>query len=156
VTSTEEPVDPPPDLESVFEEMRARARRQEGGDGREQYERALHLLEQGRVADALADLRAAARSPLYRFRASARLGRLHIGLGEVREGIEWLERAAEAPPPTADEGWAVLYDLGTVLQQVGEGARALAVFMELEADATSYRDVRDRVGHLSRAQAGKA
>jgi tetratricopeptide (TPR) repeat protein len=156
VTPTEDPVAAPADLEAVFEEMRARARGQDGGDGREQYEHALQQLERGQTAEALADLRAAARAPLYRFRASARLGRLYVARGDVREGIEWLERAADAPPPTADEGWAVLYDLGTVLEQVGEKARALAIFLELEADAASYRDVRARVEHLSRAQAGKA
>jgi tetratricopeptide (TPR) repeat protein len=156
VTTTEEPVDAPADLEAVFAEMRARARREDGGDGREQYEHALQQLEHGQIAEALAGLRAAARAPLYRFRASARLGRLYAARGDVREGIEWLERAADAPPPTADEGWAVLYDLGTVLEQVGERARALAIFLELEADAASYRDVRARIEDLSRAQAGKA
>jgi tetratricopeptide (TPR) repeat protein len=156
VTPTEEPVDPPADLESVFAEMRTRAAgREEGGDGGQHYERGLQQLEQGQIADALASLRAAARTPLYRFRAAARLGRLYVARGEAGEGIEWLERAAEAPPSSPDEGWAVLYDLGTVLERVGESARALAVFMELEADAASYQDVRARIEHLSRARAGK-
>ncbi len=149
--------DPPRDLESVFEDMRTRvARQQPEGDGREEYERGLQQLEHGQVAEAIASLRAAARRPLYRFRAAVRLGRLQIARGEVSDGIEWLERAAEAPAPSPDEGWAVLYDLAQALERIGENARALAVLLEVESDAGSYRDVRGRIELLSRAQAGKA
>jgi hypothetical protein len=154
VSPAEEPVEPA-DLEAVFERMRSRAAPQQGGQGAEQYDNALRQLEQGQIPEALSNLRAAARTPLYRFRASARLGRLYIARGETAEGVEWLERAAEAPPPEPAEGWSVLYDLASVLERSGERARALAVFMELEADAPSFRDVRARVEHLSRAQAGK-
>ena len=147
---------PPRDLDSVFEEMRSRAsREQPGGDGTEDYEAGLQQLTNGRVAEAMASLRSAARMPLYRFRASARLGRLYVGRGEIAEGIEWLERAAEAPPPSPDEGWAVLYDLADGLERSGESARALAVLLEIEANADGYRDVRQRVDVLSRAQAGR-
>jgi tetratricopeptide (TPR) repeat protein len=146
----------PADLESVFEEMRTRASRQQpGGDGSEEYQRGLQQLAEGRIAEAGSSLRSAARMPQYRFRASARLGRLYLERGEDAEGIEWLERAAEAPPPSPEEGWAVLYDLAGGLERSGESARALAVLLEIEADAGHYRDVRQRVEVLSRAQAGR-
>jgi hypothetical protein len=77
-----------------------------------------------------------------------------VARGETEAGIEWLERAAEAPPPTADEGHSVLYDLASALEQIGESARALAVLMEIAADGAGYRDVRRRIEHLTRAQAG--
>jgi hypothetical protein len=148
---------PVEDLDAVFERIRARvAREQPGGAGSDDYERGLQQLEQGQVAEAVANLRVAARAPLFRFRAAARLGRLFIARGETAEGIEWLERAAEAPAPAAEEGWALLYDLAAALERSGEGARALAVLLEVEADAGAYRDVRERIDLLSRAQAGKA
>ena len=153
VPPTEEPVAPPPALESVFEEMRSRTT----GDQRtaaEQYERALQHLEQGRLSEGIADLQGAARAPLFRFRAASRLGRLHVARDETTLGIEWLERAAEAPPPTAEEGRSIRYDLASALEQTGETARALAVFMELEAGGANYRDVRGRIEQLTRAQAG--
>jgi tetratricopeptide (TPR) repeat protein len=135
--------------------MRARAAREEqAADASEQYERGLHHLEHGRVADALADLQGAARTPLFRFRASARLGRLYVARGDFQDGIDWLERAAEAPAPSPDEMLSVLYDLAGTLERVGEAARALAILMEIEADRGAYRDVRERIGQLSRAQAG--
>jgi tetratricopeptide (TPR) repeat protein len=149
-------VDEAQDLDTVFEQMRARAAQHPGGDGSQEFERALQRLERGLVTEAVADLRAAARAPLYRFRAAARLGRLLIARGEIVEGIEWLERAAEAPAPDADEGWSLLYDLADALQRIDENARALAVFLEIEADAGVYRDVRQRSEALARVQAGKA
>ena len=155
VVPSEEPVPAPKDLESVFEEMRARIARDERAvDASEQYERGLQHLEHGRMADALADLQGAARPPQFRFRASARLGRLHVATGEVQDGIEWLERAAEAPAPSPDEALSVLYDLAGALERVGETARALAILLEIDADRGAYRDVRERIDQLTRAQAG--
>ena len=146
---------PPQDLEDVFAEMRTRAARdQQVAGAANLYERGLEHAAQGRIADAVNDLQAAARVPLYRFAAAAQLGRLHITRGELEAGVEWLERAAEAPAPTPDDGFAVLYDLADALDRLGESARALAVLMELDADAAGYRDVRDRVAQLSRVQAG--
>jgi hypothetical protein len=46
-----------------------------------------------------------------------------------------------------------LYDLAQALEDVGESARALALFMELEAEAGGYRDVAGRIEHLSKVQA---
>lgn len=155
VSPAEEPPTPPPALESVFEEIRAKvSREQQGNEGAEQYERALQLLEQGRLAEAIADLQGAARAPQFRFKAASRLGRLHIARGETDAGIEWLERAAEAPAPSPDEGHSVLYDLASALEKGGESARALAIFMEIDADGVNYRDVRARIDQLTRTQAG--
>ncbi len=43
---------------------------------------------------------------------------------------------------------ALLYELATVLQANGEGARALAVLLELQAEAGEYRDVSSRLEQL--------
>jgi hypothetical protein len=91
---------------------------------------------------------------VFRFEASARLGRINIGRGDLQAGVDWLERAAEAPAPSPEEGWAVLYDLAGALERMGETARALAILMEIEADGGSYRDLRERIEQLTRAQAG--
>ena len=65
-----------------------------------------------------------------------------------------MARAPRSAPPTPDEGFALLYELADALDRLGESARALAVLMELDADAGAYRDVRQRVEQLSRTQAG--
>lgn len=111
-------------------------------------------LEMGMLQEATSSLKTAARSPRRRFEAAALLGRLYREHGELTDAIEWFERAAEATVPTPEEGHALLYDLGLALEDAGETARALAVFLELQANAGEYRDVSDRVDRLARVQTG--
>jgi len=140
-------------LEAIFEAMRPRgADYRTVAEGAELYERGLRRLEDGEIRDGLADLAEAARVPAFRFPAASRLGREYVARGHAHAGIEWLERAAEMPAPTRDAGLAVLYDLGVALNGVGESTRALAVMMELEADEPNYRDVRQRLQVLARAE----
>ena len=73
---------------------------------------------------------------------------------DIPHAIEWLERAAEAPAPGQAEADELLYELGSILEDAGETSRALAVFLELQADAGEYRDVAARVERLARVQTG--
>ncbi|MAG71880.1 MAG: hypothetical protein CL471_16565 [Acidobacteria bacterium] len=66
----------------------------------------------------------------------------------------WFERAAEAPAPSVDEGRSVIYELGDLLERTNENARALSIFLELQADAGEFRDVAARVERLSRVVTG--
>ena len=104
--------------------------------------------------EALAPLKAACEAIRFRFEAASLLGRLYQQRGETLEAIEWLERAAEAPAPSEDEGHALLYDLGTLVEASGDTSRALAVFLELQSDAGTYRDVEERVERLARVETG--
>jgi lipopolysaccharide biosynthesis regulator YciM len=108
-------------------------------------------LDMGLTDEAIPALRTAAKSTTLRFEAASLLGRLYKQRGAAHDAIEWLERAAEAPAPTVDDGRALLYELGTTLEDVGENARALAVFLELQADGGEYRDVRVRAERLASA-----
>jgi tetratricopeptide (TPR) repeat protein len=108
--------------------------------------------DMGMVEDAIQSLERAARSSRQRFEAASLLGRLHMERGERAKALDWFERAAEAPAPTADAGRALLYDLADALESIGEAGRALAVFGELDADQHGYRDVAQRLERLSRVQ----
>ena len=142
-----------PDIEGVFAQMRAKsAREQQASTALTQYDEGVRLIAEGLDREAIAALEAAARVPVMRFRAATRLGRLLIDRGDLNEGIEWLERAAEAPAPSPEEGYDLLYELAGALEAQGESARALAVLMELDAEADGYRDVRTRIMHLTRVQ----
>jgi tetratricopeptide (TPR) repeat protein len=118
------------------------------------YNRALKHLDQGRIEEGMADLREAARTSPRRVKAAADLGRLHIRRGELHAAVEWLERAADGPVESQEEGFAVLYELADTLEQLGEHARALAILIDLDADTGGYRDVRMRIDQLMRAHPG--
>jgi tetratricopeptide (TPR) repeat protein len=149
------PPPPPANMDEVFTGFRKEVARSSGSDQSAQHMKlARTYLEMGMLEEATNSLKTAARSPRERFEAGAMLGRIYKDQGDVAHAIEWLERAAEAPAPTADEGRALLYDLGAMLEEAGETARALAVFLELQAEAGDYRDVSERADRLARVQTG--
>lgn len=148
---------PPPrhNLDEVFQEFRAEVTRQDGADQSVQHMTlGKTYLEMGMADEAITSLRTASRSPRQRFEASLLLARLYRERGDTVHVVEWLERAAEVPAPSEDEGRALLYDLGVTLEAAGETARALGVFLELQSDAGDYRDVPARVDRLARVQTG--
>jgi tetratricopeptide (TPR) repeat protein len=145
---------PPRSLDQVFRGIRDESTRQSSEEGAaEQYRLALTYHEMGMVDDAIKALESAAYSPRQRFDAASMLGRLYLDRKDNARAIEWLERAAEAPAPTADAGRSLLYDLAAALETVGEQARALAVFVELEAESGGYRDAAGQIDRLSKVQA---
>jgi tetratricopeptide (TPR) repeat protein len=136
-----------------------RQKREEAGRGSleeaaaEQYRLALTYKELGMEDEAMKALEAAARSPRHRFDAASLLGHLFLERGDHGRSIEWFERAAEAPAPTPELGRELLYDLADTLETSGEHARALAVFVELEAESGGFRDVAKRIERLSKVRA---
>jgi tetratricopeptide (TPR) repeat protein len=117
-------------------------------------DRGLEHLMAGREDEAMVDLQEAVASPRTRARAAAELGRLHVRRGDAEAGVVWLELAADGPAASPEETFEVLYDLADALQRLGESARALAILIDLDADAGAYRDVRSRIEDLARSQAG--
>jgi tetratricopeptide (TPR) repeat protein len=147
-----EPAAAPPELsglERVFEGFRDEALRTGAEGAASQFRQAAALQDAGDVDGAVRMLEQAVRAPRYRFRAAAELARIHRAAGRAPEAIEWLERAVEAAPAATDESRQLLYDLGLLLSEAGESERALAVFLELQADSPEYRDVAMRIGRLS-------
>jgi tetratricopeptide (TPR) repeat protein len=93
-------------------------------------------------------LQVAARSAHHRFRAGAMLGKAYLDSGDRANAIEWYGRALEAAAPSPQAQHALLYELALLLEASGENARALAVLLELQADAGEYRDVSSRLEQL--------
>jgi tetratricopeptide (TPR) repeat protein len=119
------------------------------GDPAEILQRAMDQMQAGQVEDALAGLQEAAAQPRTRARAAAELGRLYKARGEMATAVQWFELAADGPAASQDEAFAVLYDLADALARLGEPSRALAILIDLDAEAGEYRDVRVRIEQLA-------
>jgi tetratricopeptide (TPR) repeat protein len=142
-------------LESFFEELRGKVARDQDARAREQLDRGLEFLAESRLAEAIASFEEASRTPALRFEASTHLARISLGRDDLQVAVDWMERALEAPAAVPEDRIAVMYDLADTLARQGEGARAMALFMEIESESSGYRDVPDRIAHLSQAEIGK-
>ena len=141
------------DLDDVFGQLRGEAGRRAAVDAAEKaYRRALELQGAGEIDKCIEALQAASIAPKLRFVTASRLGRIFRDRGLMPQAIEWMELAAQAPAPSPAESHELLFDLADVLEATGEIARALAVCLELQADAGSYRDVDGRIERLAGAQ----
>jgi tetratricopeptide (TPR) repeat protein len=141
------------DLEGVFKDFRDEVSRENVADAAAQhYKLAIAYMDMGMVDDALKALQVSARAPRLRFESAAMIARIYLKRNQAGQAIEWFERAAEAPAPNPDAGRALLYELAETLESQGETARALAVFLELRADAGEYRDVSARLERLTKVQ----
>ena len=147
------PGKPPGDLDDVFAQLRTEASRRtalEAAD--EEYQRGLALHQAGKIDECIPALQAASRAPRLRFVTASLLGRIFRERGMTAEAIESFERAAEAPAPTPEAGYELLYDLADALEKTGETARALSICMELHAEVGDYRDISIRIDRLSKVQ----
>ena len=143
-----------PNLESVFDHVRDDATRKTALDLADTlYRHALALRQAGDVDGCIESLTFASRAPKYRFQTASLLGRLYRERGQMPQAVEWFEKAAQAPAPTQEESYLLLYDLADALERQGEIARALAICLELQAEAGGYEDVEQRIDRLSKVQA---
>jgi tetratricopeptide (TPR) repeat protein len=140
---------PAKSIESVLKGLRDEAAHDSSPETAEQhFKLAGTYMEMGMHDEALKALEVAARSPRHRFRAGAMLGKAYLDAGDQANAIEWFSRAVEAPAPSAQAHHALLYEFALLLEANRESARALAVLLELQAEAGEYRDVSSRLEQL--------
>ena len=149
---TPQPVHASAPLDAVFESFREQVATGDLDEdvAGEQFQLGLTYRQMGMLDDAITALEVAVRSPQFQFEAGLLLGRMCQEQGVSDKAVSWLELASQVPAPTVEDSRALMYELGEVLEAVGETARALATFRELQADAGAYRDVGKRVDRLSR------
>ena len=146
---------PPRSLDQVFQKFRDDSSRGAGEiQGEQHVALARTYQEMGMLDEAVQALQTAVRSPRHRFEAASMLASISRQRGQLVQAVEWMERALEAPAPSPSAGHGLLYTLGETLESLGEVARALAVFLELQADVGEYRDLQARIDRLSRVQTG--
>ena len=143
-------------LESVLKGVREEAVHEAASPAvaEQHFTLATTYIQMGMIDEAMTALEVSARSVRHRFRAGALLGKLHMDKGDKARAIEWYEQAAEAPAPSPEAAHQLLYELASALEAHGETSRALAVFLELQAEAGDYRDLAVHLEYLTEAQAG--
>ncbi len=139
-------------LDEVFAGFRREAGERADKSADSQLSSGMRSLEDGRVEEGIRALEQAARTPRLRFDAASHIARTHKARGHLQGAVEWFERAADAPAPNHHAGRALLYELADTLETLGEEARALAIFLELETEAGAYQDVRSRIERLTQPQ----
>ena len=138
-----------PPIEGVLKGLRDESAHDASPETAEQhFKLAATYVEMGMQEEAMRALEVAARSPRHRFRAGAMLAKAHLEAGDRARAVEWYERAVEAPAPSPMAHHALLYEMASLLEAQGEHARALAVLLELQAEAGEYRDVSSRLEQL--------
>jgi tetratricopeptide (TPR) repeat protein len=147
------PAAPPQDLDGVFGSMREQASKRTGlDDAEKEYKRGLALRASGDIDGCIEALKNASRAPKLRFATAWLIARLYRDRGMVGPTLEWLERAAQTPAHTTEDGYQVLYELAEALESIGENARALAICLELQAEAGDYKDISERIDRLAKVQ----
>ena len=102
--STMAPPDPE-ELEEAADGFRSAVTNQDGSEDAAQHLKLAHTyLEMGMSEEAIGSLVTASRLPRQRFEAASTLARLYRNQQDWPHAIEWYERAAEAPAPSADAG----------------------------------------------------
>ncbi len=142
------------EIEGLVEQLRAdTARAGEYGEAARLFAQGRTYHAMGLLEEAAQALQIAVRTPAVRFGAATLLGKIARESGRPLEAVEWFEQAAGVPAPSPTDAQALLYDLADTLDGLRERARALAVFIELQAAAPGYRDVAHRIEWLSDSQA---
>ena len=120
----------------------------------ENYRQGLSLYEAGRVDEALVPLlsRRRRRRGLRFARGVACRANLSRS-GRLRAGHRVVRASRAGAGADARGGPRLLFDLAEALEDAGETARALAICMELQADAGNYRDVAARIDRLANVRA---
>jgi tetratricopeptide (TPR) repeat protein len=149
-----EAAEEPLPLESFFEELRGKVARDQEMRAREHLERGIEYLADNKVDEAITSFDQASRTPAFRFEASSHLARLLLVRGDLQAAVDWMERALEAPAPAVEDRLGIMYDLADTLVRQGEASRAMALFMELDAESSGYRNVRERIAQLSHTEIG--
>jgi tetratricopeptide (TPR) repeat protein len=146
---------PPADIDEVFARLRDDVDRRSPAESADAaFARGSALCEVGEWEQAIEQLRAAARAPRHRFAAASLLADIYERQDRFDQAIEWLGHAIDAPGAAPASRHATMVRLADLLERTGETAGALAVCLELQADAGEYRDVSARIGRLSRLQTG--
>jgi tetratricopeptide (TPR) repeat protein len=130
--------------ESLIDDARKRVDRNPT-DLQLRFELGEHLLNAGRYRDALPELQRARQNPNARLKAMNLLGKCYRELGMLDLAVKQLEDAAKEILTMDGMKKEIVYNLGLVYEQMGDGQNAISCFKQIYEVDYGYRDVAPRV-----------
>lgn len=103
------------------------------------------LVEAGRPREALPELQRARQNPNARLKSMNLLGRCYRELGMLDLAAKQLEEAAKEITSMDAMKKEVVYNLGLVYEQMGEGGKSIAAMKQIYEADYGFRDVAQRV-----------
>jgi hypothetical protein len=113
------------------------------------YERALVLKQVHMFYPAIEDFRKAARDPHYAGKAHVQIALCLRATGRHDEAVMAFRQALASGTLSAEEQRHILYHMGQTLESLGRYAESLEVYGWIRKEDPGFRDVTQRIKHLS-------
>ena len=121
----------------------------------EHYERGLVLRKAGLFKQAIVEFEQAVVSRTYALKAYAQIGLCYKSVGRYDEAVTAFRKALQSTPASTKETVQILYVLGRTLEMLGRTAETLEAYRWIRREDPVYRDVEERIRHLSSGRASK-
>lgn len=115
----------------------------------ELYERGLVLKQVQMFYPAIEDFRKAARDPDYAGKAHVQMALCLRATGRHEDAVMAFRQALASPTLSSEEQRHILYHMGQTLEALGRYAESLEVYGWIRKEDTGFRDVTQRIKHLS-------
>lgn len=143
------PADLEPEVQGVLRELERGIREQvDATDYETHYNLGIAYKDMELYDEALEQFRLAAKDPAYRVQSASLAGLCYLTLGQAERAVGELNQGLSATEGGTEERWAVLYDLATAYEALGDTMKAFEALQAIHEEAPRFRDVRVRVRDL--------
>jgi tetratricopeptide (TPR) repeat protein len=138
------------DVDQVFEKFKAGVKAQVAdNDSATHYDLGVAYKEMGLLPDAVGEFEVAGRDPVRECMCFAMIGLIYLEQNQLDRAAEAYVRALSAVQKTVEQEMSLYYDLGNVYEMKRRNQDALYYFQKIARRDPGYRDVADRIRHLS-------
>jgi tetratricopeptide (TPR) repeat protein len=138
------------DVDQVFAKFKAGVKAQVAeNDSATHYDLGVAYKEMGLLPDAVGEFEIAGRDPSRECNCFAMIGLVYLEQGQLDSAAEAYVRALSAAQKTVEQEMNLYYDLGNVYEMKGKNQDALYYFQKIARRDPGYRDVTERIEHLS-------
>jgi len=113
------------------------------------YERGLVLKQVNMLPQAIDDFKKAALNPDCAGKAHVQIALCLKAAGRHEEAVMAFRQAAVSPTVSSEEQRHILYHMGQTLELLGRHAESVEVYGWIRKEAPGFRDVAQRIKHLS-------